>query len=200
FYTMLAGYLWLNSFSEFHYDHRLTGLSAAVSAAAFLLPALFINSPVRQIWVPSARNFDILLDAILVVGAAVVFAGSLYSFKPVGVMRMLSLSSDVYVIRETLVFPTALKYLLGMTANALLPFAFACLVERKRPWRAGLALALLLLFYPITLSKVALFSSVWIAVLSLTATFLESRPTIILSLFVPTVMGIVLAVLLRTGL
>src|SRR5260370_39888564 len=44
FYTMIVGYLWLNSFSEFDYNHALAGLSAAVSAAAFLCPALFISS------------------------------------------------------------------------------------------------------------------------------------------------------------
>jgi hypothetical protein len=198
FYTMVAGYLWLNCFSEFHYDHRLTGLSAAVSAVAFLLPALFISSPARQIYVLSARNFNILLDAILLLGVTVVAAGSLYSFKPVGLMRMISLHSDVYVIREALVFPTSLNYLIGITSNALLPFAFACLLELKRPWRAGLTLALLLLLYPITLTKMALFSSVWIVALSLAATFLDSRKTIVLSLLVPTVIGIVLAVLFKS--
>src|ERR1700712_646048 len=39
FYTMIAGYLWLNCFTDLNYDHKLAGLSAAVSAVAFLLPA-----------------------------------------------------------------------------------------------------------------------------------------------------------------
>src|SRR5882672_6181680 len=53
FYTMVTGYLWLNYFSEFNYNHQLTGFSAAASAIVFLLPALFIRSPVRQIWILS---------------------------------------------------------------------------------------------------------------------------------------------------
>ena len=48
FYTMVLGYLWLNCFSDLDYDHRLGGLSAAASAVAFLIPALFISSPIRQ--------------------------------------------------------------------------------------------------------------------------------------------------------
>ena len=49
-YTMVLGYLWMNFFSEFVYNHQLTGLSAATSAAAFLLPALFIRAPLRRVW------------------------------------------------------------------------------------------------------------------------------------------------------
>ena len=37
-YTVVLGYLWLNCFSPFNYDHRLAGASAAISAIAFLLP------------------------------------------------------------------------------------------------------------------------------------------------------------------
>src|SRR5262249_24979557 len=48
FYTMVLGYLWLNLFSDMNYDHGLAGLSAAASAVAFLIPALFITSPLRQ--------------------------------------------------------------------------------------------------------------------------------------------------------
>src|SRR3981189_1518562 len=50
FFTMTVGYLWINQFSEFDYNHRLTGLSAAASAVALLLPALLIRSPLRQVW------------------------------------------------------------------------------------------------------------------------------------------------------
>src|SRR6266404_8837897 len=49
FYTMISGYLWLNCFTDLDYDHFLSGLSAAVSAIAFLLPALFIVAPIDQV-------------------------------------------------------------------------------------------------------------------------------------------------------
>jgi hypothetical protein len=50
FYTMLLGYLWLNCFTDLKYDHRLAGLSAMVSAVASLVPALFISSPLNQVY------------------------------------------------------------------------------------------------------------------------------------------------------
>ena len=47
-YSMILGYLWLNCFSQFQYDHVAAGISAAVSAIAFLLPALLITSPIAR--------------------------------------------------------------------------------------------------------------------------------------------------------
>ena len=57
FYMMVVGYLWLNCFSEFIYNHRLSALSAAASAIAFLLPALFITSPLPPDMDPVAEEF-----------------------------------------------------------------------------------------------------------------------------------------------
>src|SRR6266478_4742554 len=37
FYSMILGYLWLNCFSQFRYNHETAGFSAAISALAFLL-------------------------------------------------------------------------------------------------------------------------------------------------------------------
>ena len=62
-YTMITGYLWLNVFSEFVYNHALTGLSAAASAITFLLPALFIRSPLRA--VDCRPGLDRVLGSIL---------------------------------------------------------------------------------------------------------------------------------------
>ena len=58
FYMMVVGYLWLNYFSDSFYNHRLSALSAAASALAFMVPALFITSPLRQIWSPLAEEFQ----------------------------------------------------------------------------------------------------------------------------------------------
>jgi hypothetical protein len=68
FYTMVLSYLWLNCFTDLNYDHRMAGLSAAASAVAFLVPALFISAPLRQMYVLSATAFDRLLTLILTVG------------------------------------------------------------------------------------------------------------------------------------
>src|SRR3954447_17342599 len=64
-YTMILGYLWLNCFSPFAYHHRLAGVSAAISAVAFLLPALSTGSPITQVYVLSERTLERLLVVIM---------------------------------------------------------------------------------------------------------------------------------------
>jgi hypothetical protein len=193
FYIMIAGYLWLNSFSDLSYNHALTGLSAAASAVAFLLPALFICSPVRQLYVLSPRAFDRLLNIILLIGIATIAAGAHYNFRIVSI-------ENIYNFRDKLALPTTLDYLIGLTSNALLPFAFAGLVLRKHFWRAGFALLLMLLFYPITLAKLALFTPVWLVALTLVSKAITSKTTVVLSLLVPMSVGIVLFMLYRNNM
>jgi hypothetical protein len=79
-----------------------------------------------------------------------------------------------------------------MTASALLPFAFAGFVARKAWWRAGAILLLLLLFYPITLSKLALFSPLWLVAILLLSRIFETRFAVVLSLLLPMLAGLVL--------
>jgi hypothetical protein len=192
FYTMILGYLWLVEFSKFHYDHTLASISAFASAVAFLVPALFITSPIRQRLILSARAFDHLLSCILIFAAAVVAAGAFHNFRLVGL-------DDMYSLRGELEFPGWLRYAMGATANALLPFAFACFVARKHRWRAAIALLLLLLLYPITLTKLTLFAPVWLLFLALLSRFFEARFSVVLSLFLPLLGGVVLAFLLKAG-
>ena len=88
FYTMVLGYLWLNCFSDLNYDHRLSGLSAAASAVAFLIPALFISSPVRQRFTISPKVFDRLLTLSLVLAAATIAISATYNFRLVSIGRI----------------------------------------------------------------------------------------------------------------
>ena len=165
---MILGYLWLVEFSKFHYDHTLAGVSAFASALAFLVPALFITSPIRQRFILSARALDHLLSFILVLAATVVAVGAFYNFRLVGI-------ADIYNFRDELEFPAWLRYAMGATSNALLPFAFACFVARGNRWRAAGRLLLLLLFYPITLTKLTLFAPVWLLFLALLSRLLRSQ-------------------------
>ena len=192
FYTMILGYLWLVAFSNFHYDHTLAGLSAFASAVAFLAPALFITSPIRQRLILSARAFDHLLSCILIFAAAIIAAGAFHNFRLVGL-------DDMYSFRGDLEFPGWLRYAMGATANALLPFAFAGFVARKNRWRASVVLLLLLLLYPITLTKLTLFAPVWLLFLALLSRFFEARYSVVLSLFLPLFGGVVLALLYKAG-
>ena len=190
FYTMIAGYLWLNRFSEFDYNHPLAALSAAASAVAFLFPALFISSPIRQVYTLSSTALDRLLAFILLLGLVTIALGASYNFRFVSI-------ENIYAFRGELAFPTILKYLIGITSNALLPFAFACFVGRKDLWRAGAALLLLLLFYPITLTKLALFTPAWLVAIMLLSKYFDFKIGVTLSLLVPTSVGIVLFVFFK---
>jgi hypothetical protein len=185
FYTMVLGYLWLNCFSDLNYNHRLSGLSAAASTVVFLIPALFVSSPVRQRFTISPKVFDHFLTLSLVLAAATIAISSTYNFRLVSIGR-------IYEFRADLEFPRLLNYWIGMTSNALLPFAFGCFVVRRSYWRAGITLVLLLLFYPITLSKLAFFTPAWLLVMTLLLKVCEARATVILSLFLPMLLGVIL--------
>jgi hypothetical protein len=184
-YSMLLSYLWINCFSNLDYDHRLAGLSAAVSAVAFLLPALLIAFPIRQIFALSAKALDLVLGSILILAAATIAIGAIYNFRLVGL-------EEIYDYREKLGFPTIISYLTGIMSSALLPFAFAVFVVRKRYWMAGTVLALLLMFYPVVLNKLVFFTPAWLVTIVLLSRFFGSRTTVVLSLLLPVLAGILI--------
>jgi hypothetical protein len=188
FYTMISGYLWLNCFTDLKYDHRMAGLSAAVSAAAFLFPALFFVSPVKQLYTMSAAVFDRLLTAILLLATAAVIAGALYNFRLVGI-------ENIYDFRDTMESPAVVNYAIRIASAALLPFAFAGFIARKAHWRAGAALALLLLIYPVTLSKLTLFAPFWLVAMLLLSRVFEVKTAVVMSLLAPVLIGLILHVL-----
>jgi hypothetical protein len=86
-----------------------------------------------------------------------------------------------------------------MTSNALLPFAFACFVARENRWRAAAVLLLFLLLYPVTLTKLALFSPFWLLFLTLLSRFFTPRNSVVLSLFLPLLAGVIIALLVKSG-
>jgi hypothetical protein len=188
---MISGYLWLNCFTDLNYDHRLSGLSAAVSAVTFLLPALFIVSPIRQIYTMSGRTFDRLLMVILLSAIAAVTAGALYNFHLVGI-------ANIYDFRNTIEAPAMVNYSIAMASSALLPFAFAGFIGRKAYGRATFSLLLLLAIYPIGLSKLALFAPFWLLAVLLLSRMFEIKTAVIMSLLGPVLIGLILHVLFNT--
>jgi hypothetical protein len=185
FYTMVLGYLWINFFSDLDYDHRLFGLSAAASAVAFLVPALLIGSPIRQVSVPSPSTFELLLALILLFSLVTIVAGGIHNFRLVAV-------ADIYLFRTNIEFPKLTSYALAITSSTLLPFAFACFVARRNHWRAAAALLLLLLLYPVTLSKLSLFAPAWLLLMAVLARVFGARTSVILSLLLPTMAGLMI--------
>jgi hypothetical protein len=184
-YTMVLGYLWLNCFSPFAYHHRLAGVSAAISAVAFLLPALSTGSPITQLYVLSERNLERLLVLIMALALATALVGAVYNFRLVSI-------ENIYEYRDQLQFPTTVNYLMRAIMTALLPFAFACYLALKKPWLAAAILLICGCYYPITLSKVALFTPAWLCGLALLSKVLEARRSAIMSLFLPILVGILL--------
>ncbi|MBR1162919.1 hypothetical protein JQ569_27425 [Bradyrhizobium elkanii] len=189
FYTMILGYLWLNCFSRFEYNHWLSGASAVASMIAFMAPSLLVTSPIRRVFTISETTFYRALTIILAVGVATILIAASYSFKMVSLGQM-------YDFRDKINMPSPLVYCIGVVSNALLPFTFACFVERRNYWRAGLTLVLLLLVYPITLNKIAFFTPMWLLAMAALTRLLDCRIAVVLSLFVPLIIGVVLYAIL----
>jgi hypothetical protein len=183
FYTMILGYLWLSCFSDFEYNRQVAGLSAATSALAFLLPALFIKSPASRTPVISLRSFDRLLTLLFLLAIAAVAIGASYNFQLVSPGEASASRNDAV--------PANLGYLIGPTSAVLLPFLFACFVARKHYWRSGAILLLLLFYYPIVMSKTALFAPVWLIFLTLLSRFFKAKTAVILSLLGPILVGVI---------
>ncbi|TYL91716.1 hypothetical protein FXB40_27720 [Bradyrhizobium rifense] len=186
-YSMIVGYLWLNCFSDFNYDHKLAAWSAAFSAAAFLVPATLIVSPVGRAYELPARMFEHLLTLILLLSLATIIIGAIYNFRIVTI-------ENIYSYREELAFPAGLRYAIGITTTTLLPFAFACFVARGNIWRAAAVLVLSVLFYPVTLTKFAIFTPVWLVFVAFLARYFGSRTAVIFSLLLPLLAGLLTSI------
>lgn len=193
FYTMILGFLWIDVFSEYSYPRLLAGFSAAASLVLFLLPTLFVRAPFRQFVTLSDARFAQLLTLILVISIVTIAVASTYNFRLVAV-------ANIYDYRDALQFPGAVRYLTGWVSSTLLPFAFACYWLLGQRLRAGLVLVLLLLFYPITLTKFAFFTPAWLIALVVLSRFLGARASVIASIFVPMLLGLALIVLTGASL
>lgn len=184
-YAVILGYIWLNNFSPFTYDHSLAGASAAISAIAFLIPALLITSPIRPTYVLSDTALQRLLRMILLLALVTVVIGSFYNFRLVKV-------TNIYAYRDQLEFPAFVRYATVTSMSVLLPYAFACYLARKNYWAAGAALLLSISFYPVTLTKIALFMPAWLVMLAVIGKLFETRIATILSLLLPVLLGTIL--------
>ncbi|MCK1393520.1 hypothetical protein [Bradyrhizobium sp. 1] len=191
-YTIVLGYLWLIPFSLFSYDHRATGLFALASFAGFLIPAMLIDRPAKPPISFTPKVMNRLLAAIVTIAIVTLAAGMYYNFKLVGL-------ADIYQFRDQLDFPVPLRYAIGITLGALLPFAFACFVERGANIPACATLLLILSFYPITLTKTTMFAPFWLAFLWLLTSHMEARRVVILSLLIPLLVGVLVALLYYAG-
>jgi len=182
--AMVVGYVWLSFFSVRIYDHEAGRLSAAVSALVFLLPALFVSSPLPRLRDMSVKSFDRLAVAIFLACAAMVAVASTYSFRLVSPADASNLRADP--------FPSILNYLIGITSSSVLPFLFAYCVARRALWQAGAIVVLMLLYYPLAVSKMTFFVPAWLIVMTILARLFGTRMAVVLSLLLPLLAGLLL--------
>lgn len=193
FYTMILGFLWIDVFSEYSYPRLLAGFSAALSLVLFLLPVLFVRAPFRELVTLSNARFEHLLTLILAISIGTIAVAATYNFRLVAI-------AHIYDYRDALQFPGAVRYLTGWVSSILLPFAFASYWLLGQRWRAVLVLVLLLFFYPITLTKFAFFTPAWLIALAVLSRLLEARASVIVSIFVPMLIGLLVMVVTGVAL
>lgn len=182
-FTMMAGYFWLNRFSELDYDHGTALISAVVSIILFLIPALVIRPQTNSAIAIPPRLFNHLPVCILVFAALTLAISSLNGFHFVGL-------SEMYKYRADLAHPRAVQYVLGNISGALIPFAFACLLAKRR-WLMLLALFFVsAMYYPVTLTKISLFLPFYLIFVTILATTFEARISAVLSLLIPLLVGL----------
>lgn len=183
-YAVAIGYVWLSFFSRFPYDHNLARISVVTSIGAFLLPALLVTGWTKQTlpFLSHSAHTRVLL-IILITGIFTLGACATYGFRIVGL-------DEIYANRAELNYPTALNYLLNICVSSLLPYAFACYIMKQRYWMAGFTATLVLLFYPVTFSKLVLAAPFWLVFLTILSHRFQARSSTILALLLPTLVGL----------
>ena len=183
FYGMIAGFIWISYFTDLGYDHAQARLSAFTSLAMFLLPAFFVSIPLKRRIAVSSHTMDRLLTLMLVFTLAVILWNAFYGFAFVSTKQAADL-------RESLVRPAVLRYLNGILVVSVLPFAFAYFALRRRYNKAGISLFLMLLFYPVLLTKTVLFAPAWLVFSLLMFRTIEARVATIVVSIVPLTLGL----------
>jgi hypothetical protein len=183
FYGMIAGFIWISYFTDLSYDHAQARLSAFASLVMFLLPALFVSIPLKRKIVVSLDTMDRLLTLMLVFALLVILWDAFFGFAFVS-------PKEAAELRESLARPAVLRYLNGILVVSVLPFAFAYFGLRRRYYRAGISIFLMLLFYPVLLTRTVLFAPVWLVFSLLMFRTLEARVATILVSIVPLTLGL----------
>ncbi len=178
-FVVSAGYFWINAFSVLSYQHEAALLSSAASIALFLLPALMARTSGRvSLEVLPNRTPEI----ILIVSAVLLVVGALYGYRFAGL-------DDLDRYRALITRPRWLEYMIWNTCGALVPFAVAWVVMQNR-WLMAVALCTIqLFFYPITLTKTALFISPFLVFLAIVTRYVSPRWTVLFSLMGPLLLG-----------
>jgi hypothetical protein len=184
FLMMMAGFFWLNTFSVLTYDHHTALISAVASIILFLLPCLMIRGP-KWSYPLSHRLFDRLPDGILCLAIGILIVCAWDGFR-----LTLYEGSLQYRTELAQTHSRAIAYAIENVNGALIPFAFACFLARKRWLMLAAACVISLLYYPVTLTKLSLFTVPLLISMAILVSWFEARVCVILSLLVPLVIGL----------
>jgi hypothetical protein len=180
--AVITGYVWLSYFTPLEYNHFVARCSATVSFAAFVLPAVRLTKPIAMTPTMTSSQMDVLAICLLVGSALIVAYGTHFNFHLVGIV-------DGEALRSQLSYPGWMNYAISLSASALVPFAYAWFVLRRRYVLAGLALIVALTIYPITLNKTTLLAPFWLLAMTLLLKAFKTRIAVILSLLGPLLLG-----------
>lgn len=180
-FSIIAGYLWLNTFSVFEYDQKGAFWLAALSLVLFLIPALTSKyAPNRRYPLLPKRSPEL----ILIAAAGTLAANSFQGFFLVGLDGMINHRDDI--LRSS-----GMNYIIGNMLGAAIPFAFACFVEQRR-WAMCAVLSIVtVLYYPVTLTKTALLAAPFMIFVAIASRWLSLRLTVVVSLLMPLLIGVV---------
>jgi hypothetical protein len=193
FYLMIFGFLWVNQFTALDYNHLLAGASAAISGIAFGAPALLINRPVESRPRLSVHATKLILFSAIALCGLIILLGFRTSFHVQDIRTYAQLRDELLItakLRSSIEFHWLLRYSVGILSSAVLPFAFACFVERRQYWLAALVVFLLAGFFPVTLTKTSLVSPLWLVFVAVIASLFDTRRASVLTLFVPMAIGL----------
>ncbi|MCP3477063.1 hypothetical protein NLM33_43680 [Bradyrhizobium sp. CCGUVB1N3] len=185
FFSMTSCFLWLTCFSEFPYNHLVAGWSVAISCFAFLLPALLLGRPLKHSLEVSITTFDRIVTLTICLAAIVIASGAYYNFS-------IPLTGGFDDAREAILVPRPIGYLAWISSSSLLPFAFAYSLVRRWYRRFVIVVLLQLLLFPVTLTKTALFTPLWLTFLQLLSARTSPRNAVVLSLLLPMGFGLLL--------
>jgi hypothetical protein len=182
-YVAVIGFVWLSYFSLFPYDHAIARISSVASIVAFLIPALFLRPNISRCCFVTAASFEWVVRTAFLFSAVTLAVAASYGVK-------FSYLENASALRDTIVQPRVVVYAVGMVTGALLPYVFACYWFRREWLLAAAALALMVCFYTVTLSKLVLLVPLLMLFFGLLKESLDPRVIAMLSLIVPALVGI----------
>ena len=131
----------------------------------FLIPALFLHPRPKLPFTLSCRAFDAVLLLILLLALLTILAAATYNFRlEYGSLTELRTELFTARLRSELRFPTPVRYAIGISPVHFYHLRLRALLLRRQHWKAAASLALMALFFPITLSKTTLFAPAWLIV------------------------------------